>query len=278
MSTLKIEHRTEFRYEAEIHSSYNEARLMPAWLTRQRVLDSRIDVSPLSWSTSYRDYWECDVLAFEVLQPHQSLTVVGSSLVEIMPQPARTERASWDTLHGPRFQDLLCEYLDTSDVTDPPEELADFARETASKLSPDATARAVCDYLHDQIKYVPGSTNVHSAAREAWEDRSGVCQDFAQLAAGALRSIGIPARYVSGYLHPKRDAAIGETVQGESHAWVEWWSGEWTGFDPTNDREVGDHHVIVGRAREYSDIPPLSGVVAGSTEHLDVTVSITQVS
>ena len=278
MTTLRIEHRTHFRYSAEAPSSYNEARLTPAWLPRQRVLDTRIDISPLSWSHGYRDYWECDVLAFEVLQPHQTLTVVGSSLVEMLPQQPRAERASWDTLNGPKFQDLLCEYLDDSPMTEPPEQLADYAREAAAKLSPDATARAVCEHLHDQMSYVPGSTNVHTAAVDAWEERSGVCQDFAQLAAGALRAVGIPARYVSGYLHPKRDAEIGETVQGESHAWVEWWAGEWTGFDPTNDREVGDHHVIVGRAREYADIPPLSGVVAGSTDHLDVTVSVTQVS
>lgn len=278
MTTLKIEHRTHFRYSGEVNTSYNEARLTPAWLPRQRVLDSRIDVSPMSWSTAYRDYWECDVLAFEVLQPHHALTVVGSSLVEILPQQPRAERASWDTLQGPKFQDLLCEYLDNSDVTTPPEDLADYAHEAATKLSPDATARAVCEYLYDQVKYVPGATTVHTAAQEAWDARSGVCQDFAQLAAGTLRSVGIPARYVSGYLHPKRTAEVGETVNGESHAWVEWWTGEWTGFDPTNDREVGDHHVIVGRAREYSDIPPLSGVVAGATEHLDVTVSVTQVS
>ncbi|GMA34240.1 transglutaminase-like domain-containing protein [Demequina litorisediminis] len=136
----------------------------------------------------------------------------------------------------------------------------------------------MCEYLHSEVMYVPGATTVHTAATEAWEARSGVCQDFAQLALGALRSVGIPARYVSGYLHPKRDAEIGETVAGESHAWVEWWTGEWTGFDPTNDREVGDHHVIVGRAREYRDVPPLSGVVAGATDNLDVTVKVTQIA
>ena len=92
---------------------------------------------------------------------------------------------------------------------------------------------------------------MHTPAADAWEVRSGVCQDFAHLATGALRAIGIPARYVSGYLHPKRDAEIGEKVRGESHAWVEWWTGDWFGFDPTNDREVGDHHVVVGRGREY---------------------------
>ena len=194
-----------------------------------------------------------------------------------MRPPARDERATWDTLHGPRFQDLLSEYLSVSEVTEPTEELADFATEAAGRLEPDATARAICDYLSGQMKYVPGATTVNTPARDAWETRSGVCQDFAHLVIGALRHVGIPARYVSGYLHPKRDAAIGETVTGESHAWVEWWTGDWFGFDPTNDREVGDKHVIVARAREYRDIPPLTGVVAGNTASLDVQVHVTQV-
>lgn len=278
MSTLKIEHRTRFRYANPIVSSYNEARLTPAWLPRQRVLDSKIEISPVTWRSTYRDYWEAEVAVFEVLQPHDSLTVSSSSLVEVTGQPAREDRASWDTLAGPRFQDLLSEYLGLSATTEPTEELAAFAADAAGRLDPDGAAHAISDFLHEEMRYVPGSTTVHTPAFEAWDARSGVCQDFAHLAIGALRSIGIPARYVSGYLHPKRDADVGETVVGESHAWVEWWTGDWYGFDPTNDREVGDHHVIVARAREYADIPPLTGVVAGSTTELDVKVAITQVS
>jgi transglutaminase-like putative cysteine protease len=278
VSTLKIEHLTTFRYATEVVSSYNEARLSPAWLPRQRVLDSRIDITPISWRTTYRDYWESEVVAFEVFQPHTALSVAGTSLVEITPAPVKEERADWDTLLGPRFQDLLCEYLTISNATSPPEQLAHFAEEAASQGTPDQTARAICDYLYSEVKYVPGVTSVHTPAREAWDARSGVCQDFAHLAIGALRHVGIPARYVSGYLHPKADAAIGETVHGESHAWVEWWSGDWFGFDPTNDRQVGDHHVIVGRGREYRDVPPLTGVVAGATSALNVRVRVTQVA
>lgn len=276
MSILKIRHRTHFRYAAAINSSYNEARLTPAWLPRQRVLDSKVEISPVSWKSTYRDYWETEVTTFEVLQKHESLTVTSSSLVEVLPVAPKADKVTWDTLDGPRFKDLLCEYLDVTPMTSPPDALVEVAREAAGRVGPEDTARAICDHLYNELKYVPGATNVHTAAQEAWDARSGVCQDFAQLAIGTLRSIGIPARYVSGYLHPKKDAAIGETVAGESHAWVEWWTGEWVGFDPTNDREVGDHHVIVGRAREYRDIPPLAGVVAGETEHLDVVVEITQ--
>ncbi len=278
MSVLKIVHRTTFSYDLPVLNSYNEARLTPAWLPRQRVLESRLDISPVSWRSTYRDYWETDVVSFEITAPHTQLTVTSTSQVEVLPAQHREERVGWDELQGPMFQDLLSEYLAVSDATEPPEDLAAFSEEAKAKGTPDEAARAICDYLHQQMNYVPGATTVHSAAREAWEARSGVCQDFAHLAAGALRHIGIPARYVSGYLHPKRDAQIGETVRGESHAWVEWWTGDWYGFDPTNDSEVGDHHVIVARAREYRDVAPLSGVFGGSTSHLNVDVKVTQIA
>ena len=99
------------------------------------------------------------------------------------------------------------------------------------------------------------------------------------MALGALRSVGIPARYVSGYLHPKPQAAIGETVTGESHAWVEWFCGDWRGYDPTNLIDIGDRHVGVGRGRDYNDIAPLRGVYAGSGgSQLFVKVEITRES
>ncbi|WP_061962396.1 transglutaminase family protein [Demequina flava] len=278
MTTMRIEHSTQFEYAADIGSSYNEARVTPAWLPRQRVLDSKVSISPVSWRSTYRDYWECDVTVFEVLQPHHSLRVNANSVVEVISSAPREEKTDWSTLEGDKLRDLLCEYLENSATTTPPEAMVEFARDAATKLSPDSTARAVCERLHSEVKYVSGVTSVHSAARDAWDARSGVCQDMAQLAIGTLRAVGIPARYVSGYLHPSRDASIGETVEGESHAWLEWWTGEWTGFDPTNDREVGDHHVIVGRAREYRDIPPLMGVVAGATENLNVSVKVTQIA
>jgi len=275
VSILKVVHNTTFTYEKPIANSYNEARLTPAWLPRQRVLESKLEIHPLSWKSSYKDYWETDVVVFEVTEPHTSLSVTATSQVEVLPVAHKSERVGWDELQGPMFQDLLSEYLALSPATEPSEDLAEFARQAKAQGSPDAAARAICDHLNTSLMYVPGSTNVHTFARDAWEAKSGVCQDFAHLAIGALRSIGIPARYVSGYLHPKPDAEVGETVRGESHAWVEWWTGDWFGFDPTNDREAGDHHVIVARAREYRDVAPLTGVFGGSASKLEVTVKVT---
>ena len=137
---------------------------------------------------------------------------------------------------------------------------------------------AISGAIGDAVEYVQGVTGVHSTAQEAWAHRKGVCQDIAHLTLGALRAVDIPARYVSGYLHPKPDAAIGETVAGESHAWVEWFCGDrWRGFDPTNQIAIGDRHVLVGRGRDYNDVPPLRGVYAGPFgSALFVTVEITR--
>lgn len=91
-----------------------------------------------------------------------------------------------------------------------------------------------------------------------------MCQDFVQLAIALLRTMGIPARYASGYLHPQADAQIGDTVHGESHAWCEAWTGDWRPFDPTNAVAIGERHVLVARGRDYRDVPPLKGIVSGA--------------
>ena len=138
---------------------------------------------------------------------------------------------------------------------------------------------AIADWVRANVEYVPGSTGVRTSAQEAWSLRKGVCQDIAHLTLGMLRAVGIPARYVSGYLYPRADGAVGDTVAGQSHAWVEWWCGDWTGFDPTNGVAVGMRHVIVARGRDYADVTPLKGVYHGApSTGLGVTVEITRLA
>jgi transglutaminase-like putative cysteine protease len=276
VSVLEIRHETWFRYTDEIQTSYNEARLFPAHLPRQRVLTANLDITPVTWQATYIDYWETRVSAFEVLQPHRSLTLTAASRVEVMPEYQPWQAPAWAELHGADVTARLSEYLLNTPATAPHEELAEFARETAARNVPGETARIICSYLHDTIDYVPGATSVHTPADHAWKERSGVCQDFAHLAIGAMRSVGIPARYVSGYLHPSKSSEVGQTVRGESHAWVEWWSGAWLGYDPTNDSVVADHHVVVARAREYADVMPVKGIFSGADSDLTVTVDITR--
>jgi len=154
-----------------------------------------------------------------------------------------------------------------------------LARSVAEGLDPVPAAEAVCVALRDQLEYVPGATTVHTSATEAWDAKRGVCQDMAHLCIGALRDLGIPARYVSGYLHPKLEAEIGEKVRGDSHAWLEFWAGDWIGYDPTNRKFAGLDHIVVARGREYADVPPLKGVYAGAPEsQLSVTVEMTRLA
>jgi transglutaminase-like putative cysteine protease len=120
---------------------------------------------------------------------------------------------------------------------------------------------------------------VHSSGLDALREGKGVCQDFAHLSLILLRAMGIPARYVSGYLHPKADATIGETVQGESHAWIQAWTGSWWHYDPTNDAEINEQYISVGYGRSYADVTPLKGIYLGQgSSDLDVVVEMTRLA
>ena len=274
-----VVHTTGYRYASTVAASYNEARMTPLTTPTQATLDARIEVDPVTWSYTYWDYWGSQVTAFEALTPHTELVVISSSTVEIYPAPVPDRSAGWYALRRPDVIDRQHEFLVQTACTDPVEEVSALAREVAGDLSPNAAARAVCERLHSMVDYVPGVTSVYSNAVDVWERRQGVCQDFAHLTLGALRSLGIPARYVSGYLHPHPDADLGETVEGQSHAWVEWWAGEWVPFDSTHSSPVGDDHVVVARGRDYTDVTPLKGVYAGTaTSELFVSVHVTRVA
>jgi len=149
----------------------------------------------------------------------------------------------------------------------------------AGSLSPSGAAHAIADWVRSNVEYVPGSTGVRTSAQDAWSLRKGVCQDIAHLTLGMLRAVGIPARYVSGYLFPLAGGAVGDTVAGQSHAWVEWWSGDWVPFDPTNGVPIGVRHVTVAHGRDYADVTPLKGVYHGApSTGLGVTVEITRLA
>lgn len=277
MARLRVVHTSTFRYAGPVAASYNEARMTPLSQVGQTVVATRIDVKPHTWWHEYRDYWGSAVTAFEVLAPHESLVITAEHLVDVAERVPGRAPVGWDVLHGPDLRDRLAEFLADTPTTEPPDEVVALARTAADGLEPAQAAEAVCRALRDRVDYIPGATTVHTPATEAWAAGAGVCQDIAHLAVGALRSIGIPARYVSGYLHPRFDAPVGETVSGESHAWVEWWTGEWTAYDPTNRVPVGEHHVVLARGRSYDDVAPLRGIYAGAgTQELAVEVRITR--
>ena len=277
---LKVQHRSGFDYAGPVSSSYNEARMWPRSEARQAVLDARVEVWPPARTYRYEDYWGTVVTAFDVHAPHGALTVTATSTVETLPPGDLVddgEGAGWADLAVPETVDRWSELLLPTARTGIDDELTAIAADIrAAHSTPHAAALAACEFVRGEVGCQPGSTGVQSDALHAWTLRTGVCQDISHLTVGLLRSMGLPARYVSGYLHPAPAAAIGDSVAGQTHAWVEWWVGRWTAFDPANGVPVGERHVVVGRGREYGDVPPLKGVHAGpgsTGQHVEVTIT-----
>lgn len=278
MSRLRVRHATGYHYGGEVTQSYNEARMLPGSDDGQFVLASHLEISPISSSHGYVDYWGTRVNSFEILTPHRELSLTATSLVEVRREEHRSAPLTWGELTRAAQSSVeTVEQLQQTVSTEPPAEVVELARAAAADLAPCAAALEVCREIHRRIVYMAGVTGVQSTAQEAWAHGRGVCQDIAHIAIGALRAIGVPARYVSGYLHPDPAFPVGVPVTGESHAWVEWFCGSWHGFDPTNDLPIGERHVLVGRGRDYGDVAPLRGIYAGPFgSRLFVEVEITR--
>lgn len=276
---MRVVHTTGYDYATPVTSSYNEARLTPRNDARQNVILNRVETSPSTRSYRYTDYWGTVVTAFDLHAPHTGLEVVGSSVVETEPSAPPEDPVGWEALAEDAVLDRFTEMLEFTGYVPADRALRKVARTLAKDRTPIEAARAAAAWVHEEMSYVPGTTGVHTSAAQAWEEQEGVCQDYAHLTLVLLRAMGIPARYVSGYLHPKRGAKVGDTVAGESHAWVEVWTGGWWGWDPTNDVAVNEQHVTVAVGRDYADVPPLKGIYSGggSTE-LDVVVEITRLA
>jgi transglutaminase-like putative cysteine protease len=275
---LRVSHRTGFTYDGKVTSSYNEARMTPKNTHTQVVRHTMVEVDPSPWMYAYQDYWGTTVTAFEIHEQHDELSVVATSVVDLDEPIPSSPRLSWGDVHAAPLADQHAENLVVGPRVAPGDELLRRARDLAAdSASPDEFARAVCGLVHAEVGYVTGSTQVHTHAVEAWAKRQGVCQDIAHLVIGCLRACGVPARYVSGYLHPSTEPAIGEVATGESHAWVEWWDDEWVGFDPTNAMGASQRHVVVAYGRDYADVPPLTGIFnGGSTSSMFVSVEVTR--
>ncbi|MGZ4659207.1 MAG: transglutaminase family protein [Blastococcus sp.] len=276
---LQVVHRTQFHYSGPVRSSYNEARLTPENSNRQTTLRSRVDIEPAATAYAYRDYWGATVTAFDLHSPHSELMVTGTSIVEAGPDLAGHDRVGWSALATREVRDQFGELLTPTRLTAMDDEVMEEARAAIGDARPHEAGPLLCRFVRGRIEYLPGSTNVKTNAMQAWTRGLGVCQDISHVTVGLMRALGLPARYVSGYLHPKPGAAIGEAVSGESHAWVEWWDGGWNGFDPTNSVEIGARHVTLGRGRDYGDVPPFKGLFSGpKSEGHTVTVEVTRLA
>jgi transglutaminase-like putative cysteine protease len=290
---LLIVHRTVLTYPDTVTTSYNEVRMQPSDEPGQAVLSARLEIDPFEGVLSYVDYFGTRVSAFDVHRPHRHLAVTATTTVETFPPAASWPGASgtaggagsggpapmtWVELAGAGLDDPFEEYLSPTPLTALDDELAGIADDIRqNSAGPSDAAARVCSWVHSTLTYETGATGVSTSAVEAYIARRGVCQDLSHLAIGMLRSMGVPTRYVSGYLHPGGTVEVGKAITGESHAWIEWFDGSWNRFDPTNLTAPGQAHVVVGRGRDYRDVPPMKGVYAGpDATGNDVTVRITR--
>jgi len=279
MWRLRVVHSTGYAYKSPATASFNEARLTPRSDTRQNVILSRVETVPATRSYRYIDYWGTAVTAFDLHAPHTELEVTAASIVETDKLELPSEKVTWDELKTDAVVDRFDEVLGPTHYTPRSRRLRRVAERIMKYHDPPGAVTAAAEWVQSELRYVAGTTGVHSSALDALREGKGVCQDFAHLTLVLLRSMGIPSRYVSGYLHPHRRAATGETVDGQSHAWIQAWTGGWWDFDPTNDKEINEQYVSVGVGRDYADVSPLKGVYSGGgSTDLDVVVEITRLA
>jgi transglutaminase-like putative cysteine protease len=289
----RILHRTAYEYASEVLHAHHLLHLVPRPAPFQQCLEHTIHVEP----ATFRRRDEIDAFGnaltrIEFEQPHRRLEVVTQMDVEVHPRPKVFDEHStpWERLcadlayHGvwPTRENLeACRFRHESPYVRVKQEFTYYSQECFPEGQPIlACADALMVKLHRDLKYAPGETKVGTSLREVLKNRRGVCQDFSHLMIACLRSRGLAARYVSGYLRsgPIRSStaekadAVGA---GASHAWVAVYTPPfgWREFDPTNNARVGTDHVAVAWGRDFGDVSPLHGVILGGATH-DLAVSV----
>lgn len=276
---LRIRHTTRVSYAQAAVSSHNEVRMTPLTLPGQTTLDARVTVNPTTPTWSYWDYWGTQVTGFDLMDPHADLTITASSLVETSPPELLGPSPGWQEVTERTTNSRLLEFIGPTVRTTVPPKLLKKARKAAAGLDPHGTAVAVSALVADRVAYLPGVTGVNTSAAEAWEQGAGCLpghrpRDHRPAArpgpAHALR-LRLPA--------PRARGGAAPPGGHQSHAWVEYWAGDWCGYDPTNRTRPDESHVVVGRGRDYDDVTPHKGIyrgVAGGPP--EVTVEFTRVA
>jgi transglutaminase-like putative cysteine protease len=278
---LQVVHTTHVSYTAPVRASFNEARMTPLTIPAQITLESRVTAGPGVPVWTYCDYWGTFVSVFDITDPHESLVIRAQATVETGQELAAAPppRLPWAELRARTSSGRLLEFLLPTPLTTVTPAVAATVLDAVRDADPVEAATEIASRVRSQVSYMAGATGVRTNAQEAWDQGQGVCQDMAHLTVALLREAGLPARYVSGYLHADPSAEPGQTVVGESHAWVEYWAGSWLPCDPTSGAPVRERHVVVARGRDYADIPPLKGIYHGApTSALDVTVEVTRLA
>ena len=292
VNRLHIEHATRYEYPTPLVKSRHIACLCPRETGRQHLLSHHLDVTPEpTWRNRRMDYFGNVAEFIAVIAPQERFEAHAVSEVEIAPKPPLPDpetTAPWEKLRdvldyrsGGRYGEEA-EYIFPSPHVPLSSPLAAYGKRAIRPGR--ALFAGLVDLMHairEDFRYVPDSTDLTTPVTRLLEERRGVCQDFAHLMIACLRSLGLPARYVSGYLlttpppgQPRLSGA------DNSHAWVQAFVPEtgWIDFDPTNGVLPDGQHVTVAWGRDYGDVSPLKGVIVGGTGHkLEVAVTVTPI-
>jgi transglutaminase-like putative cysteine protease len=285
---LHILHTTRYTYSQPVSLCHNEAHLRPRRFALQECLESRLTIEPAPARVDERtDYFGNPVAYFSVQELHDQLTVTATASVQRHAPAVLNADVSlaWDRvaarLQGAEDMAALAarEYMLDSPLVAATADLAAFATPSFAPGRP--LLDAVLDLnqrIHREFLYDRSFTTVSTPLAHVLEQRRGVCQDFAHLGIGCVRALGVPARYVSGYVHstppPGQERLRGADA---SHAWFSVYDPDagWVDFDPTNDQLVGERYVTTAWGRDYADVTPLKGVVVGGgAQRLDVAVEV----
>jgi len=278
MSKYKIRHVTHYKYDEPVRDSANQIMLYPLKGDYQDVLKHEINVSGDPLIEVHVDYYGNEIGSFAHAQPHREL-IIDSRLVIVtnarrMPEDNTPAEVQWKELERVKNQLQFLDYLKQEKFEALPEAQKLIARERQAHSTPLQSAQHFSEYIFQNFAYQKGITTVESTLDEVWELKSGVCQDFAHMLLAILRLMNIPARYVSGYICPKKNGMRGE---GATHAWVEAYIPfyGWLGLDPTNNCLVDQTHVKLAVGRSFSDCSPVKGTYRGTANHtLEVVVSV----
>jgi transglutaminase-like putative cysteine protease len=282
-----IRHKTAYTYLEPVSLCHNIARLVPRNTGDQTCTNTTIHISPQpDRINEYEDFFGNKIIYFSIEKEHWELTVDVRSEVQKKPAGQWNEPVYSDAVVEDLKLELLelktgavdiRQYIFETNMTAWDQVIAEYARTsfTPGRSVFEATEE-LTGRIYKDFEYKPGHTTIATPLSDVMKQRKGVCQDFAHLAIACLRSLGLPARYVSGYIETLSPDGVEKLIGVDaSHAWFSVYipGRGWTDFDPTNNCLVSDQHITIGWGRDYSDIAPLEGIILSSGSH-ELTVSV----
>jgi len=280
-----IRYLTEYRYDAPVTDNLNALRVKPATTSSQRCDEFHTLIEPEARVSRHLDYFGTEVLEFGIPTRHEKLAIDVRARV-VTSEPQHTGSGAWESLNSPSYMDAAGEFaLPWQDQ--PAVAGLDDLQAALATDSPSETLQCLCQLIPERFEYRPGATYVGSSVADLLELGAGVCQDFVHLALILLRRTGIAARYVSGYLWAAPEDGGSDSLEVDTHAWLEALlpgtdgHGEpvWVGADPTNRRLAGETHVKIGHGRFYADVPPVKGLyLGGATSQVSAAVTMSRLN